>query len=56
MWVILLVIPNGEICKAKSKGCIAKSEGRRWHYLAVKELPALLRAITSKDFLLSEFH
>ena len=32
--VILLMISNGE---------------NRWHYLAVKELPALLRGITSKN-------
>ena len=36
-------------CKAKSKGRKAKSEGqRRWHYLAVKKLSALLRRITPK--------
>ena len=39
--VILLIISNGEICKVKS-------EGRWWHYLAVKKLSALLRRITSK--------
>ena len=27
----------------------AKSEGRQWHYLAVKKLSALLREITSKQ-------
>ena len=41
--VILLMIPNGEERKAKSKG-------RQWHYLAVKELSALLRGITSKHY------
>ena len=35
------MISNGE------KGCVAKSERRRWHYLAVKKLSALLRGITS---------
>ena len=40
--VILLMISNGE------KGRVAKSEGRRWHYLAVKKPSALLRGITSK--------
>ena len=40
--VILLVIPNGE-------KHAAKSEGRRWHYLTVKKLSALLRGITSKN-------
>ena len=38
--VILLMIPNGEKRKAKSKG--------RWHYRAVKKLPPLLKGITSK--------
>ena len=38
--VILLMIPNGEGRKKKSKG--------QWHYLAVKMLSALLRGITSK--------
>ena len=37
------MIPNGEERKAKSKG-------RQWHYLAVKELSALLRGITSKHY------
>ena len=40
--VILLMISNGEQRKAKS-------EGRRWHYLAVKKFSALLRRITSKN-------
>ena len=40
--VILLMISNGE------KQHEAKSEGRRWHYLAVKKVLALLRRITSK--------
>ena len=34
--VVLLMIPNGE--------------GRRWHYLAVKKISALLRGITSKKW------
>ena len=33
--VILLMIPSGEKRNAKSEGCVAKSEGRRWHYLMV---------------------
>ena len=36
------MIPNGK------KG-EAKSEGQRWHYLAEKKLPALLRGIKSKN-------
>ena len=40
--VTSLVIANGE-------GCKAKSEGRRWHYLAVKKISALLRGIRSKN-------
>ena len=39
--VILLMIWSLEIC-------VAKSEGRQWHYLAVKELSVLLRGITSQ--------
>ena len=39
--VILLMIPNGEKRKAKSKG--------RWHCLAVNKLSALLRGIISKN-------
>ena len=35
------MIPNGE-------GHEARSEGRQWHYLAVKKLSALLRGIASK--------
>ena len=43
--VILLMIPNEEkherseilATRAKSEGHEAKSEGRRWHYLAVKK-------------------
>ena len=38
--VILLIIPNGEKRKVNSKERKAKSEGRRWHYLAVKILSA----------------
>ena len=40
--VILLMIPNGEKCETKS-------EGQRWHYLAVKKLSELLRGIASKN-------
>ena len=39
--VTLLMTSNGE-------ERAAKSEGRRWHYLPVKKLSALLRGITSK--------
>ena len=46
--------------KAKSKGRVAKSEGRRWRYLAVKKLSTLLRGITSKHhggfYCLNRFH
>ena len=38
--VILLMISNEE------KGRVAKSEGRRWHFLAVKKVSSLLRGIT----------
>ena len=41
--VILGIISNKELCEAKSKG------QRLWHYLAVKELSALLRRITSRN-------
>ena len=41
--VIILIIPNAENREAKS-------EGRRWHYLAVKKLSALLRGTTSKHY------
>ena len=37
------MIPNGEGCEAMSKG------QRRWHYLAIKKLSVLFRAITSKS-------
>ena len=56
--VILLMISNIEkrersktlATPAKSEGCKAKSEGRRrWHYLAVKKLSALLRGRPSKN-------
>ena len=40
--VILLMISNEEILEANS-------EGRQWHYLAVKKLSALLRGIASKN-------
>ena len=39
--VILLIISKGDKCKAKS-------EVRRWYYLAVKKLSALLGGKTSK--------
>ena len=45
--VILLMISNGE-------KRVAKSEGRRWHYLAVKKQSALLTGITSKHY--SDLH
>ena len=44
------MIPNREKRKANSKGCETKSEGRRWHYLAVKKLSALLKELTSKHY------
>ena len=34
--VTILVIANGE-------GCKAKSEGRRWHYLAVKKNISIIK-------------
>ena len=34
--VTLLVITNGE-------GCKAKSEGRRWHYLAIKKNISIIK-------------
>ena len=34
--VTILVIANGE-------GCKAKSEGRRWHYLAVKKKISIIK-------------
>ena len=34
--VILLMTPNGEIREVKS-------EGRRWHYLAVKKLSVIIK-------------
>ena len=49
--VILLMISNGEKCKATYKGREAKSEGRRiWHYLAIKKSSTFLRGISSKDY------
>ena len=36
---ILLMIPNGDGCKAKSGG------SQKWHYLAVKKLLGLLSRI-----------
>ena len=48
--VIILMIPNREGCRrSKNLATQAKSEGRRWHYLAVKNLSVLLRGITSKN-------
>ena len=44
--VILLIIPNGEKRKVNSKERKAKSEGRRWHHLAVKILSAWLIGVT----------
>ena len=48
------MISNREKQEAKSKG------RRRWHYLAVKKLSALLRGITSKNngnlYCLNYFH
>ena len=44
--LLFLIISNGENRKGKSKG--------RWHYLAVKKLPRLLRETTSKNN--SEFY
>ena len=45
--VILLIIPNGEGCEAKSQGLQGL---QRSHYLAVKQLSALLRGITSQRY------
>ena len=59
--VIFLIIPNGE-GRERSKTLVtrAKSEGRQWHYLAVKNLSALFRRITSKNngdfYCLNYFH
>ena len=46
--VTLLMISNEEGRIATSKGRVAKSKERRWHYLAVKKLSVLSRGITSK--------
>ena len=46
---ILLMIPNGEKRKDKSKGREAEYERKRQHYLAVKNISAVLRRITSKN-------
>ena len=51
------MISNREKREAKSERRVGKSEGRkakaegrrRWYYLAVKKLSALLRGITSKN-------
>ena len=40
--VIILIIPNQEGSKDKSKG--------RWHCIGVKKLSALLRGVTSKHY------
>ena len=45
--VILLIIPNGERCEAMSQGLQGL---QRSHYLAVKQLSALLRGISSKHY------
>ena len=42
------MIPNEEVCKAKSKGHEAKSKRQRWYYFSDKKLSSLLRGITSK--------
>ena len=50
------MIPNGEgrvrskilVTQAKSEGHEAKSEGQKWHYLAVKKVLAIVKGITSK--------
>ena len=43
------MIPYGEKHEpSKTLAKWAKSEGRLWHYLAVKKLSAVLRGITSK--------
>ena len=47
--VILWMISNKEKREAHFKGCVTKSEGRRWQYLAVKKLPALSKGITLKN-------
>ena len=39
--VIILMIPNGEKHEVKSEVLKANSEGRRWHYLAVKSFSGL---------------
>ena len=31
------------------EGCRAKSEGRPWHYLAVKKISVILRGISAKN-------
>ena len=41
--VILLMIPNWQILKDKSKEHVAKSEGEQWYYLLVKRLSAFLK-------------
>ena len=50
--IIPLMIPNREerklLGRPQDKGRVAKSKVRRWHYLAVKKLSALLRGKTSK--------
>ena len=54
------MISNREGCEAKSEGHVAKSDGQRSHYLAVKKLSALLRGTTSKHhgdfYCLNWFH
>ena len=43
------MVPNGKKREANSEGREAKSEGQRWHYLAVKNLSPLLREIISTN-------
>ena len=53
--VILLMIPKEGKSQARLKGIQDRYNGwRRWHYLAVKRLSALLRGITLKHF--SDFY
>ena len=49
--IILLIIPNGEKCKTKSKEGKAMSIWQWWYYLVVKELSVLLRGIVSKKIM-----
>ena len=40
---------NGKHKKKKKFLMITDNDGKRWHYLAVRSLPALLRGISSSD-------